>query len=101
VQPGRSEEYARRHAEVWPDIERLLRSAGVRTYTVYLWGEIVFSHMELPDYERLIRIFDTDPVAQRWEREFADLLLYPNSDPATGWPERLRHVWSLDVREGT
>jgi len=97
VRAGKAEEYARRHAEIWPELDALLRGAGVRSYSIYLWGEIVFSHMDVEDYDRLVQAFNGDPVAQRWEREMQELIEYPDADPATGWPERLRTVWSLSV----
>lgn len=95
VRPGQAEEYRRRHATVWPEIEALLRAAGVERYTIYAWGELVFSHLEVPSYAALVERFNGDPIAQRWEEELADVLEYPNADPETGWPERLPEVWSL------
>ena len=53
------------------------------------WGDLVFSHLEVPSYAALVERFNGDPVAQRWEAEMADVLEYPNADPQTGWPERL------------
>lgn len=95
IKPGCGGEYAHRHATVWPELEALLREAGVRRYTIYTWGNIVFSHMEVEDYRLLVERFNRDPVAERWEQEFADILEYPSADPETGWPERLVEVWSL------
>ena len=95
VRPGRAQEYDRRHAEVWPGLEALFREVGVETYVIYRWGDILFSHMEVADYQRLTERFARAPIAQRWEREFSDLIEYPNADPGTGWPERLVEVWSL------
>jgi L-rhamnose mutarotase len=94
VKPGMAEEYARRHRSIWPELERVLREAGIRSYTIYLWGEFVFSHLECEEFERMVEHFNGDPVAQRWEEEFSDVIEYPNADP-NGWPERLREVWSL------
>lgn len=95
IKDGRTEEYARRHATIWPELEQVLRDAGITGYSIYLWGDIVFSHMEVDNFERLVEQFNGDPVGQRWEAEFSDLLEYPNADPATGWPERLQEVWTL------
>jgi L-rhamnose mutarotase len=95
VVPGRAAEYDRRHADVLPELEQLMRQAGVRRYSIYRWGEIVFSHMEVEDYARLVADYADDPVAARWEAAFADVLEFPGADPETGWPERLTEVWSL------
>ncbi len=95
VRPGRRADYLRMHASVWPELESLLRDVGVRSYTIYLWGDTVFSHMEVDDYDLLVERFGGDPVGERWEAQFADVLEYPNADPRTGWPETLVEVWDL------
>jgi predicted dehydrogenase/L-rhamnose mutarotase len=95
VKPGKAEEYARLHERIWPELEELLLHAGVSTYTIYAWGEILFSHLETDDFTRLVERFNDDPVARRWEKQFAEILEYPNADSETGWPERLRKIWGL------
>jgi L-rhamnose mutarotase len=95
VRPGCAEEYARRHAEIWPEMARVLRAAGVRAFHIHRWGDVVFGHLDVEDYDRMVRLTARDPVAERWEVHMQDLIEYPNADPATGAPERLRHVWSL------
>jgi L-rhamnose mutarotase len=94
VRPGRAAEYAERHRTIWPELEALLRSAGVHRYSIYLWGDRVFSHMEVEDFDELVARLDGDPVARRWEEWFADLLEYPNAE-SPGWPEQLVEVWTL------
>ena len=94
VKPGKGDKYADRHRTIWPELERVLREGGVKSYTIYLRGELVFSHMEVESFDRLVERFNGDPVAQRWEELFSDLIEYPNAEPS-GWPERLLEVWTL------
>jgi L-rhamnose mutarotase len=95
IREGRREEYARRHATIWPELERVFRDLGVETYAIYAWGDVLFSHLAVADYERLVREYNRDPIAARWEAEMGDLIEYPNADPETGWPEMLKEIWSL------
>ena len=95
AKPGKIDAYRRFHATVWPELEKLLKEAGISTYVIYAWGDILFSHMEVEDYERMVERFNGDPVAQRWEEEIGDLIEYPDADPETGWPRRLDEVWAL------
>ena len=95
IKPGRRDDYLRMHATIWPELERLLREAGVTGYTIYLWNDTVFSHMDVDDYDLLVQRVTSDPIIQRWEAQFVDVLEYPNADPETGWPERLTEVWHL------
>lgn len=96
LKPGKAEEYDQRHKEIWPELADRLRVAGVLEYQIYRWGEILFSHLVVADYDALTSSLVGDAVSERWEEYMSDLLEYPNADPVTGWPERLRHVWSLD-----
>ena len=93
IRDGFEEEYTRRHATVWPALEQRFRELGVSEYSIYRWGNVVFSHMEVDDYDVLVRDYATDPVALAWEEEFGELLEYPNG--VGGWPEQLELVWSL------
>jgi L-rhamnose mutarotase len=95
AKPGRIDEYKRFHATVWPELERLLRDAGITTYVIYAWDDVLFSHMEVEDYDRMVERFNGDPVAQRWEEEVGELIDYPDADPETGWPRMLDEVWAL------
>jgi L-rhamnose mutarotase len=95
AKPGKIGEYRRFHAQVWPSLERTLKEAGITTYVIYAFDDILFSHMEVEDYERMVERFNGDPVAQRWEEEVGELIEYPDADPRTGWPRMLDRVWSL------
>ena len=95
VKPGCADEYLRRHRTIWPELATLLRSTGVRSYTIYLHGDLVFSHMEVDDYASLLEKVTRDPVAAKWEAHFEDILEYPDADPETGWPTSATEVWTL------
>jgi L-rhamnose mutarotase len=97
VKPGQEAEYLARHKTIWPELANLLRSSGVRTYTIYLLGDLVFSHMVVDDYQAMVRAVSQDPVSVRWEEQFKDILLYPDGDPETGWPARAVTVWDLEA----
>ncbi len=95
VVPGMAEEYARRHAATPPELDALLREAGVRRYAIYASGEDLFSHMEVEDYPAMVARYDGDPAARAWGREMDGLIENPHRDPGTGWPTALRLVWEL------
>jgi L-rhamnose mutarotase len=101
VKPGRADDYRERHRSIWPELDALLRSAGVRSYTIYLHGDLVFSHMEVDDYRRMLEKVAADPVAIRWEEQFEDILEYRDVDMATGWPRPAVEVWNLNAESGS
>ncbi|MBS1881330.1 MAG: L-rhamnose mutarotase [Actinobacteria bacterium] len=89
------DEYRRVHATVGAELEDLLRSAGITEYVIYACGDVLFSHMEVEDYEQAVARLGESDVAQRWEVEMAELIEYPKGDATTGWPRVLDQVWSL------
>jgi L-rhamnose mutarotase len=95
VKPGRAEEYARRHATIPANLDALLREAGVHRYTIYLWGDTVFTHMEVESFDRMVERYNGDPIAAAWEDEMGELTEYPDADPKTGWPHALQELWNL------
>lgn len=62
------EEYERHHAAVWPAVlERLTRS-NVRNYSIFRYGELLFSYFEYVgnDYDADMAAIAADPETQRW-----------------------------------
>tara|TARA_B100000953_G_C17761337_1_gene339071 strand:+ start:49 stop:369 length:321 start_codon:yes stop_codon:yes gene_type:complete len=97
LKDGKREEYITRHKTVWPELEELFRQAGVTRYSIYVWKDILFSYMEVKDYNLMVDKFNDNALAQKWEEEFSDLIEYPEVDPNNGWPVALQEVWNLEV----
>jgi len=36
LKPGMAAEYAKRHAEIWPELKALLKDAGISDYSIFL-----------------------------------------------------------------
>jgi L-rhamnose mutarotase len=96
VKPGRAEEYLELHKTIWPELAHVLREAGVREYSIYLLGDLVFSHMVVDDYASMAVKVSRTRVSALWEEQFKDILEYPDGDAETGWPARALAVWDLN-----
>jgi len=74
VREGRTDEYRRRHAELWPEMAAALKASGIVHYDLFLdeAGRQVFGHQ--------IRSRPADPEAPelevilRWRQHMADVL---------------------------
>jgi len=90
------EEYDRRHARMWPELEERLRALGLRACTIFREGRDCFGHFELSgcSWEEHIEAYGADPLGQEWEQHFADLIEGDGEGPEAGLT-RLVHVWSL------
>ena len=75
LDPGREEEYRRRHEAIWPELVALLREAGVEDYSIHLdretgqlfgvlWRRDDHGMDDLPNH----------PVMRRWWAMMADIM---------------------------
>ncbi|TDQ46577.1 L-rhamnose mutarotase [Actinorugispora endophytica] len=97
LRPEHREEYLRLHREVWPEVREMIRSCNIRDYTIYLHGDLLFSHYvhvgedHAADMDRMA----ADPRTRDWWR-----LTDPCQERLPGTPEgeqwlRLPEVWHL------
>ena len=83
VRPGHEEEYKRRHDEIWPELETLLREAGVSDYWIFLdeTTDALFAVLKRPK-DHGMDALPQHPVMQRWWAHMADLMAtHPDNAP--------------------
>ena len=98
VQPDGIAEYERLHADVWPAVLERLSASNVVNYSIYRYGELLFSYMEYvgDDYEADMAAMAADPVTQDWWAVCMPLQA-PVDDRAEGeWWKELPEVFHLD-----
>ena len=96
--PENVEEYERLHADVWPDVLARLTASNVHNYSIYRYGDLLFSYLEYTgdDYEADMAAVAADPATQRWW-EICNPLQRPLDDRAEGeWWKELPEVFHLD-----
>jgi L-rhamnose mutarotase len=89
------DEYRRYHANIWPEIEQAIRTAGIRNYSIFLLGDRLFAYYEYsgPDDEFDSRM-ETLAAAPRM-REWWDIM-EPMQVPD---PQREPDTWWSDMAE--
>jgi L-rhamnose mutarotase len=100
VNPGCEADYARRHDPIWPELEDVLRSHGVRNYGIFLdpGTNDLFAYAEIESEDRWAAIAGTD-VCRRWWLSMRDLMpSHADNSPET---RPLREVFHLTDREST
>jgi L-rhamnose mutarotase len=75
LNPGKEEEYRRRHDEIWPELVQLLREAGVEDYSIHLDREtgILFGILWRSADHRMDDL-PSHPVMKRWWAHMADIM---------------------------
>jgi L-rhamnose mutarotase len=87
LKPGAVAEYHRRHEELWPELSRALRDAGIYDYSIFLDEETLhlFAVLKLwPDNK--IEALPQKEVMQRWWDYIADLMEVEPGNRPREWP---------------
>jgi L-rhamnose mutarotase len=92
--PGLKDEYRRRHAEVWPDLQQLLKEYGISDYSIFLDEEtnILFAVQKLEEKEPRIDLRN-HPVMKKWWDYMADIMdVNPDNSPVAVPLEQVFHL---------
>lgn len=72
VREDRLDEYRQRHAEVWPEMLRALKSAGWNNYSLFLNDEgLLVGYLETDNFEAAQEAMSAMPVNARWQAEMS------------------------------
>ena len=93
VKPGKLEEYKRYHADVWPDVLKMITECNIRNYSIYHKDGYLFSYYEYvgEDYDADMRKIAADPTTQKWWS-----VMEPLQDPL---PTRAEGEWWANMEE--
>jgi L-rhamnose mutarotase len=97
VRPDRLEEYAERHAAVWPGMLEALERTGWHNYSLFLRDDgLLVGYFETPSLDAALAGMADTEVNSRWQQEMAGFFVdLGNARPDTGFL-RLREVFHLE-----
>ncbi len=77
---GKKEEYKKRHDQLWPELELLLKQTGINNYSIFLDESTnsLFGSLEIDDPKKLDTL-PAHPVMQKWWVYMKDIM-ESNSD---------------------
>ena len=96
VKDGMKDEYVRRHNEIWPELVKVLKEAGIVNYSIWNVGNELFGYYECEKgAEFACRTQAESPVVDRWNEYMKDVMEM-ELDPETGAQPKLVKVFELD-----
>lgn len=96
IKEGMIDEYVRRHNEIWPEMVKVLKDAGIKNYTIWNTGCELFGYYECEKgVEYAAKVQAESPVVDRWNEYMKDILIM-EMDPDTGAQPLLKKVFTLD-----
>ena len=96
VHPGAAQEYERRHQPIWPDLENVLITHGVESYSIFLHAETrqLFAYVEFESESQWNAIARTE-VCQRWWAHMRELM--PSNADDSPVAVELREVFHIEA----
>jgi L-rhamnose mutarotase len=94
LHPGCKDEYLLRHAEVWPDLQQLLKESGISEYHIFFDNEtdILFAIQKVAEKEPRIDL-RSHPVMKKWWDHMADIMdVNPDNSPVVEMLEQVFHM---------
>lgn len=85
LKQGMAEEYKKRHDELWPELQGLLKAAGISDYVIFLDEEthILFASLKVEDQSELGKL-PAEAVMQRWWKYMSDIMdTNPDNSPVS------------------
>ena len=82
---GCKEEYKKRHDALWPELQALLKQAGVEDYSIYLDEETnnLFGVLKVADQTKMDDLPD-HPVMKKWWAYMKDIMATnPDNSPVS------------------
>ncbi len=83
LNPGQAAEYEKRHDEIFPELVRALKAAGVSDYAIWLDPETghLFGTLTRTDDHTMDQLPSTE-IVQRWWKFMADIMeTHPDNVP--------------------
>jgi L-rhamnose mutarotase len=94
LKPGKEAEYKKRHDEIWPELVKSLRQAGVSDYSIFFddsTGRLFATLRRTENHE--MEQLPSDPIVQKWWRFMADIMeTEPDNAPKSNPLELVFHM---------
>ncbi len=95
IKPGKKEEYIARHNNLWPEMVKLLKEAGIANYSIWISGDEVFGYYECEKgVEFATKTQANSSIVDKWNEYMKDVMEM-EMDPVTGAQPHLKEVFYL------
>ena len=75
LKPGMEAEYEKRHDEIWPELQDLLKTAGISDYSIFLDREtLTLFAVQKQEGEGSSQDLGQNPIVQKWWKYMADIM---------------------------
>jgi len=82
---GKKEEYIKRHKEIWPELQKLLKDAGICEYSIFLDEEtnVLFAFQNVNGDGGSQDLGQTEIVKKWWDYMADIMVINPDNSPVS------------------
>lgn len=92
---GKRDEYIKRHDEIWPELVKVLKDAGICNYSIWNIGNELFGCFDCAKGADYAAQFQAQSeVVDRWNKYMKDVMVMV-MDPETGAQPKMEEVFYL------
>ena len=94
LKQGFKDEYKKRHDEIWPELQQLLKENGISDYSIFFDEEtnILFAVQKLSS-ENSAQYLGSEAVMKKWWDYMADIMdVNPDNSPVAVKLEKVFHL---------
>jgi len=98
LRPEKRAEYLDLHANAWPAVEATITECGIRNFTIYVIGDVIFGYYEYVglDFDADQAKMAADPATQEWWARTAPCQLpFEPESSEPNW-QIMQEAWHLD-----
>ncbi len=83
VYPEYIDEYIKRHNELWPEMEKVIKEHGCKSYSIYVDRNTntLFAYLEIEDLETWSKVADTEINRKWWDYMAPIMETNPDNSP--------------------
>ena len=99
MRPEKRAEYLELHSKVWPEVEAMNTECGIRNFTIFVRGDVLFGYYEYvgENYEADQARMAEDPTMRQWWSltDACQIGFDEDAPEGTRWQE-LEEAWHQD-----
>lgn len=73
IRAGKESDYDKHHECVWPELLHDLTAAGVREYSIFRRGQVLFLYLHVDDFDLYQKRMESSTANRKWQTLMADL----------------------------
>lgn len=97
IKPELKDEYKKVHDEVWPELVKAIRDAGIKNYSIYFRKDgTLFANLEVNDFDKAMFELGKTDINTKWQKYMDKYFVKENKNILGPEIEMLEEIFHMD-----